>query len=156
MSQQTSRHATETVRFDERTVSDRGTAGAVFAATLMIIAGCFGTLQGVGLLAKGTYYVQPANYWINTSASTWGWVLLLAGFVVLVAGCGVLSGAAWATHHDDAHPSSPGSGQLPVHSCAAVVVIHPNSDRPVGDPLATGTSAYDGMTPAAGGRVDAG
>ena len=97
MSQQATRHATETARFDERTVSDRGTAGAVFAATLMIIAGCFGMLQGVGFLAKGTYYVQPANYWINTSASTWGWVLLLVGFVVLVAGCGVvLSGAAWA------------------------------------------------------------
>ena len=30
-----------------RTVSERGTGGAVFAATLMIIGGCFGMLQGI-------------------------------------------------------------------------------------------------------------
>jgi hypothetical protein len=77
-------------------VSERGTGGAIFAATLMIIAGAFGILQGIALLAKGTYYVQPANYWINTSASTWGWWHLLVGAIVLAAGFGVLSGAAWA------------------------------------------------------------
>ena len=70
--------------------------GAVFAVTIIIIAGCFGFLQGIALIAKGTYYVQPANHWINTGASTWGWWLLLVGLVVAVAGFGVLSGAAWA------------------------------------------------------------
>ena len=78
------------------TVSERGTGGAVFAGVLMIISGSFGMLQGIALLAKGTYYVQPANYWINTSASTWGWILLIAGLVILAAGFGVISGAAWA------------------------------------------------------------
>ena len=77
-------------------VSERGTGGAVFAATIMIIAGCFGILQGIALIAKGTFYVQPANYWISTGASTWGWWLLIVGIVVLAAGFGVLSGAAWA------------------------------------------------------------
>jgi hypothetical protein len=77
-------------------VSERGTGGAVFAATIMIIAGCFGVLQGIALIAKGTFYVQPANYWINTGASTWGWWLLIVGIVVLLAGFGVISGAAWA------------------------------------------------------------
>lgn len=79
-----------------RTVSERGTGGALFAGVLMIISGSFGMLQGIALLAKGTYYVQPANYWINTSASTWGWILLIAGLVILAAGFGVVSGAAWA------------------------------------------------------------
>src|SRR5512133_4154734 len=101
MTQQTPRNTpaavpTGTAPYDGRTVSERGTGGAVFAAVLMIIGGCFGMLQGVALLAKGTYYVQPANYWINTSASTWGWILLIAGLVVLAAGFGVISGAAWA------------------------------------------------------------
>jgi hypothetical protein len=80
----------------ERTVSERGTGGAVFAATLMIIGGFFGPFQGIALIAKGTFYVQPANYWINTSASTWGWTMLILGLLVLAAGFGVLSGAAWA------------------------------------------------------------
>src|SRR5205085_5166075 len=83
-------------QYGGRTVSERGTGGAVFAAILMIMGGFFGMLQGIGLLTKGTYYVQPANYWINTGASTWGWILLIAGLVVLAAGFGVVSGAAWA------------------------------------------------------------
>jgi hypothetical protein len=68
----------------------------VFAATLMIIGGCFGLFQGIALIAKGTFYVQPANYWITTSAATWGWVHLFVGLLVLAAGFGVISGAAWA------------------------------------------------------------
>jgi len=77
-------------------VSERGTGGAMVAAIYMIMAGCFGLLQGIALIAKGTFYVQPANYWVNTSASTWGWWLLVVGAVVTAAGVGVLYGAAWA------------------------------------------------------------
>jgi hypothetical protein len=77
-------------------VSDRGTGGATFAAVIMLIAGTIGVFEGVSLVAKGTYYVQPAGYWINTGASTWGWVHILVGLVVLAAGGGVISGAAWA------------------------------------------------------------
>ncbi|HVN11602.1 MAG TPA: hypothetical protein VMT69_05885 [Kineosporiaceae bacterium] len=101
MTQQVSRSAangvsTGTVVSGGRTVSERGTGGAVFAAVLMIIGGCMGMLQGIALLAKGTYYVQPVNYWINTGASTWGWIMMIAGLVVLAAGFGVIAGAAWA------------------------------------------------------------
>jgi len=77
-------------------VSERGTGGAFVAALYMIIAGSFGFLQGIALIAKGTFYVQPENYWVNTSASTWGWWLLIVGLVVIAAGFGVISGAAWA------------------------------------------------------------
>lgn len=77
-------------------VSDRGTGGAIFAATIMIIAGCFGVLQGIALIAKGTFYVQPSNYWITTGAATWGWWQLIVGAVVIAAGVGVLSAATWA------------------------------------------------------------
>ena len=101
MTQQVSRNVTNGVPagvpvYDGRAVSERGTGGAVFAAVLMIMGGFFGMLQGIALLAKGTFYVQPANYWIDTSASTWGWTTLITGVVVLAAGFGVLSGAAWA------------------------------------------------------------
>jgi hypothetical protein len=80
----------------EPTVSDRGAAGALFAGALMVIGGFFGALQGISLIAKGSFYVQPEGYWIDTSASTWGWVLLIVGLVVAAAGFGVFSGAAWA------------------------------------------------------------
>jgi hypothetical protein len=78
------------------TISERGTGGAMFAAVLMIIGGFFGVLQGIAFIAKGSFYVQPANYWINTSATTWGWWLLIVGVVVAAAGFGVMSAAGWA------------------------------------------------------------
>jgi hypothetical protein len=77
-------------------VSDRGTGGATFAAVLMILGGGFGILQGIALIAKDNYYVQPQDYFIDTSGSTWGWTLLIIGIVVVAAGFGVMSGAFWA------------------------------------------------------------
>ena len=77
-------------------VSSRGSGGATFAAVLMIIGGGFGILQGIALIAKDDFYVQPQGYFISTTGATWGWVLLLVGMIVLAAGFGVLSGAFWA------------------------------------------------------------
>jgi hypothetical protein len=62
----------------------------------MIIGGLFGFLEGLSLIIGGTYYVQPANYWISTGPATWGWWHLIVGLIVLAAGFGVMSGAAWA------------------------------------------------------------
>lgn len=70
--------------------SERGTGGAMFAAALMIIGGCFGALQGIAYIAKGSFFVKPANYWITTNATTWGWWHLGIGAVVAVAGVGVI------------------------------------------------------------------
>jgi hypothetical protein len=75
----------------EKVVSERGTGGATFAAVLMIIGGLFGFFEGLSLIVGGTFYVQPANYWIST-----GWWHLIVGLIVLAAGFGVMSGAAWA------------------------------------------------------------
>jgi hypothetical protein len=81
---------------NEKVVSERGTGGATFAAVLLLIAGTFGFFQGLSLIVSGTYYVQPANYWISTGAATWGWAHLIFGLIVLAAGFGIMSGAAWA------------------------------------------------------------
>jgi hypothetical protein len=81
---------------NEKVVSERGTGGATFAAVVMIIGGTFGFFEGLSLIVGGTYYVQPANYWISTSAATWGWWHLIVGLIVLAAGFGVTRGAAWA------------------------------------------------------------
>jgi hypothetical protein len=75
-----------------KVVSERGTGGATFAAILMILGGGFGLLEGISLIAQGTFYVQPDNYWITTSAATWGWWHLIVGLIVLAAGSGSCPG----------------------------------------------------------------
>jgi len=91
-------------------------------------------LQGIALLAKGAYHVQPANYWINTGASTWAWILLIAGLVVGAAGFGVLSGAG-------RHSKPPRSPAAPAHSAP--------SSRPTTPP----GSANVQVTSSAPGRI---
>jgi hypothetical protein len=56
----------------------------------------FRFFEGLALIVRGTFYVQPQNYWISTGAATWGWWHLIVGLIVLAAGFGVISGAAWA------------------------------------------------------------
>jgi hypothetical protein len=70
-------------------VSVRGTGGAIFAGTLLILAGALWMLQGLAGVVKGTSYIESANYWITTSASTWGWIHLVGGIIALAAGFGV-------------------------------------------------------------------
>jgi hypothetical protein len=52
-------------------------------------------LHGLAGIVKETSYIESANDWIATKASTWGWIHLVGGSG-LAAGFGILSGAAWA------------------------------------------------------------
>jgi len=115
-------------------VSERGGGGALFAATLMIIAGAFGILQGIALIAKGTFYVQPANYWIDTGAVHLG--LVAPHRRTHRPRCGVrgdlrrgMGSLAWHRRR-----RLPGHHKLPVHPRPALVVDHPDPCRPVGYP----------------------
>ena len=114
---------------NEKVVSERGTGGATFAAVVMIIGGTFGFFEGLSLIVGGTYYVQPANYWISTGR----------GHVGLVApDCGpdCPSGWVWshpwgglgplARHHLREHS---GSHQFPLYTGPAVLGDHPHPDR---------------------------
>jgi hypothetical protein len=107
-------------------VSERGTVGATFAGILMIIGGMLGVLQGIGLVAGGIHYVEPADYWINTSVSAWGWVHLIVGLVVLAAGFRVMSGVAWAPLAGHPLRQHPGDMEFPLHPIspwASIVLI---------------------------------
>jgi hypothetical protein len=73
----------------------RGTGGAIFAGTLLIISAGLWMLQGLAGIVEGTSYIESPNCWITTSGSTWGWIHLVGGIISLAAGFGVFSGAAW-------------------------------------------------------------
>jgi len=49
----------------------------------------------VGVLSN-EFYVGTRNYVFEFDANTWGWIHLLVGTLVLVAGAGVITGQTWA------------------------------------------------------------
>lgn len=73
----------------------RGVGGALFAGTLMIIGGFFWALQGLAGLINSNFFRPVADYY-NISGTTWGWVHLSLGILVLLAGFAVLAGQTWA------------------------------------------------------------
>ena len=82
-------------RADRQTTS--WTVGFIlFAAIMMIMVGVFQALQGLIAIFENEFYVTTRNYLFQFDATAWGWIHLLLGLVVALAGWGLLSGRTWA------------------------------------------------------------
>jgi hypothetical protein len=72
------------------------TGGLLFAATIMILAGLFQFFQGIIAIAKDDLLVATPNYLFRFNVTTWGWIHLIIGLLVMVVGFFVYTKAVWA------------------------------------------------------------
>ena len=63
---------------------------------MMMLIGCFDIIQGLAGIIKKDFYAATPNYVFHFSTSAWGWINLILGVVVLLAGIGIFTGAVWA------------------------------------------------------------
>ena len=77
---------------------EEGVSGwAWFAGGLMVLVGIFQVITGIVALAGTGYYTVPSrNLVVDASYTTWGWVHLILGAVLLVVGGGVALGSTVA------------------------------------------------------------
>jgi hypothetical protein len=68
----------------------------VTAGIFMIIVGIFHAFQGIVALANDQFYVKTPDYVFQFDLTTWGWVHLIAGVIVAIAGVALFQGAVWA------------------------------------------------------------
>jgi hypothetical protein len=68
----------------------------VFAAIMMIMIGVFHAISGLAALFDDTFYVATPNYLLEFDVTTWGWIHLIAGILVALAGVALFSGQTWA------------------------------------------------------------
>lgn len=68
----------------------------LFAAVMMIMVGAFQALQGLVALFNDTLFVAGEQWLFKFDITTWGWIHLVVGAGVAVAGFFVLQGAVWA------------------------------------------------------------
>jgi hypothetical protein len=67
-----------------------------FAGWLMIIIAMLDFFQGLIAIIRSEYYVLTPNQIVVFDTTTWGWITLIWGIVIGLAGFGLLSGASWA------------------------------------------------------------
>ena len=72
--------------------------GVVFAGVLLVCNGVLAILQGIAAIATDAVYENVGSYVYRISLTGWGWIHLILGVCALVAGAGVLRGAAWARY----------------------------------------------------------
>lgn len=68
----------------------------MFAAFMMILIGSFHIIAGLAGILEDEFYTVTPNWVLQLDAASWGWIHLIAGVIVLLAGFGLFSGAVWA------------------------------------------------------------
>ena len=68
----------------------------VFAGVMMIMLGVLQAIQGVVALFNHDFYVVGQKWVFEFDLTTWGWIHLVVGALVAVAGFFVFQGLLWA------------------------------------------------------------
>jgi hypothetical protein len=69
----------------------RGVGRALFAATLLLIAGTLNIIYGIGALDDANIFVNDKRY-IFTDLNTMGWILIVLGVIQLAGGFSLFGG----------------------------------------------------------------
>lgn len=80
----------------DKEVSGWAIGWTAFAGIMMVMGGIWWIMAGIVALANDTFYVVGEDYIFQFNVTTWGWIHLLLGIVVLLAGFYLFTGAVWA------------------------------------------------------------
>ena len=84
-------------QYDERQdPSGWAVGGVTFAGVMMIMIGAFQGIAGLVAIIDDSFYVVGRNYTFDIDTTAWGWIHLLLGILVLLAGIYLFRGATWA------------------------------------------------------------
>lgn len=65
---------------------------ATFAAIMLMLGGAWGVIVGIAGIAEDEILVKGPDYIAQFDATTWGWIHLLLGIVLILSGIGIFSG----------------------------------------------------------------
>ena len=70
--------------------------GLVFAAAMLLMLGIWQVFMGIAAIAKGEFFVLAPNYIYKFNVGAWGWIHLIIGIIMVLAGIFLFRGATWA------------------------------------------------------------
>ncbi len=65
---------------------------AAFAAIMLLLAGGFHFMAGLAGILEDEFYVATPNWLLQLDSTTWGWIHLIGGILVILAGLSILKG----------------------------------------------------------------
>jgi hypothetical protein len=75
----------------------RSMAGWIgFAGIVMLIIGSIDFFQGLIALFDDEYFVVTASGFLVVDLTAWGWIMLIWGVLLALAGLGLIGGQGWA------------------------------------------------------------
>ncbi len=82
---------------DDALQTSGGAVGlTALAGILMLMLGGWWIIAGLVAIVNDDFYVVTQEWIFEFSTTSWGWIHLILGIVVLFAGLGVFSAAVWA------------------------------------------------------------
>ena len=79
-----------------RDVSEWAVGWTWFAAVMLWLVGAWHAIAGLSGIINSEFYVVGREYILQFDTTTWGWIHLVGGVLVFVAGVYLLSGSVWA------------------------------------------------------------
>lgn len=67
-----------------------------FASFMMMILGGLQAIAGLAAIFKNNYYLVTETHLLVFNFKTWGWINLVLGIIIVLAGLELLRGATWA------------------------------------------------------------
>ena len=67
-----------------------------FAGIVLLIIGFIDIVEGLIALFADNYYVVTPSGFLAIDLTQWGWVMLIWGILVTLAGFGLIAGQSWA------------------------------------------------------------
>ncbi|WP_157105971.1 DUF7144 family membrane protein [Nocardia sienata] len=66
------------------------------AAALLLVAGFITLFQGISAAANDDVFVAGPNYVYELDLTSWGWIHIVFGILLILAGLALMTGALWA------------------------------------------------------------
>jgi len=69
---------------------------SAFAGAIMILIGIFQFFEGLAAVVNDDFFVVTSKYAFDLDTTGWGWIHMIIGVVIFLAGLGIFTGATWA------------------------------------------------------------
>jgi len=78
--------------YEQENYSGWAAGWAGFAGVMLVIIGTMDIVQGLVALVNDEFYVVSQDWVFKFDVTTWGWIHLIVGIVLVLSGFGIFSG----------------------------------------------------------------